>query len=276
MNRLVYLNDHFVHEEKATISCLDLGFQRGYAIFDFFRLIGNQPLHLEDHLDRFYFSASEMRLPVPKSRDELKQVIMELIWENEIPNSGIRIQLSGGFFTDGNAFTNPSLIISQVEFPLATQSMKENGIKLVSYEHQRQLPQVKSTDYIMSIWLQEYLKEQQADDLLYYSNGAITESPRSNFFIVSNEDRVVTPADQILKGITRKKVIELASSQFTIEERRVTKEEAYSAREAFITSTTKQIIPVVQVDGKTIGDGLPGSVTKKLMQQLNEACGFSI
>jgi D-alanine transaminase/branched-chain amino acid aminotransferase len=154
--------------------------------------------------------------------------------------------------------------------------MKENGIKLASYEHQRQLPQVKSTDYIMSIWLQEYLKEQQADDLLYYSNGTITESPRSNFFIVSNEDRVITPADQILKGITRKKVIELASSQFTIEERRVTKEEAYSAREAFITSTTKQIIPVVQVDGKTIGDGLPGSVTKKLMQQLNEACGFSI
>src|SRR3954471_1305936 len=247
MSRLVYLEDRFLNTEKANISILDLSVQRGYAIFDFLRLIGNHPLHLDDHLNRFFYSAEQMRLPVPKSREEIKQIIHELIWENDIPASGIRIQLTGGNFSDGNEFFNPLLFISQAPFPAPSRDHFENGIRLASYEYQRQLPHVKSTDYLMSIWLQPYLSERSADELLYHVGGMITESPRSNFFILSQEGKLVTPATGILKGITRIKVLQLASEVYTIEERALSMEEAIGAKEAFITSTTKQILPVTQI-----------------------------
>ncbi len=274
MKKLVYLNDRFLKEEDARVSYLDLGLQRGYGIFDFFRLVGNQPLHFEDHLDRFYYSAEQMRLPIVKTRGEIKQIIKELIWENELPDSGIRIQLTGGDVGEGNEFDSPSLIISQLQFPFPSAGMLENGLKLVSFEHQRQLPQVKTTDYLMSIWLQPFLKEKVADDILYHSNGIISESPRSNFFLVSRDGKLVTPGHHILKGITRKKLIEMASTEYVIEERDLHMDEVASASEAFITSTTKQIVPVVELDGKVIGNGLRGEITKKLMIELRERTGI--
>jgi branched-chain amino acid aminotransferase len=270
MSRLVYLEDRFLNTEKANISILDLSVQRGYAIFDFLRLIGNHPLHLEDHLNRFFYSAEQMRLPVPKSREEIKQIIQELIWENDIPGSGIRIQLSGGNFSDGNESFTPVLFVSQAPFPAPSAGHFENGIRLASYEYQRQLPHVKSTDYLMSIWLQPYLTERSADELLYHVGGMITESPRSNFFIVSQDDKLVTPATGILKGITRMKVLQLASEAYTIEERAVSIEEAMGAKEAFITSTTKQILAVTQIDNRSIGNGSRGAVTIQLADRLEE------
>ena len=274
MSRLVNINGKFLQETAASISFQDLSVQRGYSVFDFFRLVRNQPLHLEDHLNRFFNSALEMRLPVPKTREEIKQLIHELIWENELPDSGIRIQLTGGEFADGSDFNAPSLIISQLAFPFPTQSMQDNGMHLLLHAHQRQLPQVKSTDYMMSIWLQPLLKENQADDFLYHNNGIITECPRSNFFMVSAEGKIVTPANNILKGITRMKVLMLASNYFQVEERDIHIDELQAATEAFITSTTKQIIPVTRINGKEVGNGQVGEVTKKLTTELRAYCGF--
>ena len=274
MSRLVNINGKFLQETAASISFQDLSVQRGYSVFDFFRLVRNQPLHLEDHLNRFFNSALEMRLPVPKTREEIKQLIHELIWENELPDSGIRIQLTGGEFADGSDFNAPSLIISQLAFPFPTQSMQVNGMHLLLHAHQRQLPQVKSTDYMMSIWLQPLLKENQADDFLYHNNGIITECPRSNFFMVSAEGKIVTPANNILKGITRMKVLMLASNYFQVEERDIHIDELQAATEAFITSTTKQIIPVTRINGKEVGNGQVGEVTKKLTTELRAYCGF--
>jgi branched-chain amino acid aminotransferase len=274
MSKLVYVNDRFLDQEKATISIHDLNVQRGYGIFDFFRLVGNRPLHLEEHLDRFFFSAQQLRLPVPKSREDLKLVIKELIWENEMPDSGLRIQLTGGEMHNGFTQLHPVLFISQIEFAAPSQHFLENGIKMVTYEHQRQLPQVKSIDYLMSIWLQPILAERIADELLYFSNGLIRESPRSNIFLVTQDGKLVTPGEQILKGISRKKVLEIANSHFTTEERDIHLDEIASAKEIFLTSTTKQILPVSKVDGMTIGDGRPGPATKKLSEQLTQFCGM--
>jgi len=274
MSRLVNINGKFLQETAASISFQDVSVQRGYSVFDFFRLVRNQPLHLEDHLNRFFNSASEMRLPVPKTREEIKQLIHELVWENELPDSGIRIQLTGGEIADGSDFNAPSLIISQLAFPFPTQSMQDNGMHLLLHAHQRQLPQVKSTDYMMSIWLQPLLKENQADDFLYHNNGIITECPRSNFFMVSPEGKIVTPANNILKGITRMKVLMLASNYFQVEERDIHIDELQAATEAFITSTTKQIIPVTRINGKEVGNGQVGEVTKKLTTELRAYCGF--
>lgn len=273
MTKLAYLNDRFIHEEKATISINDLNVQRGYAIFDFFRIIGNRPLYLEDHLDRFYFSAQQLRLDIPKTREEIKLIIKELIWENEIPDSGFRIQLTGGELENGFTHYQPLLFISQIEFASPSVEQLENGIKLAIYEHQRQLPHIKSIDYLMSLWLEPFLKEQSADEILYVSNNFIRESPRSNIFLVTHDEKIVTPGEHILKGITRKKLIEHASNNYAVEERDVHVDEIWSAKEIFLSSTTKQILPVTRVDGHTVSDGKPGAITRKLLEEFRKMNG---
>lgn len=264
---LVFINNQFIPDEQACISHRDLSIQRGYGVFDFFRLIQNTPLYLEEHLDRFYFSAAQMRLDAGKTRDELKLIIHELIQKNNLPNSGIRLTLTGGNSPDGYQLVEPNLIISQHLFNPPTENQINNGIKLVTYNHQRQLPHVKTIDYLMAIWLQPYVKEKQADDILYYKDGLVSECPRSNFFLVLKDVTIITPANNILKGITRMKVLKSASQFLNVEERDIIVDEIRLAGEAFITSTTKQILPAVQIDGDVIGNGTPGKITKKLLDE---------
>ena len=248
MAKWVFLNDGFTAEEKASLHFRDLSFQRGYGIFDFFRLVGNEPLFLEDHLDRFYFSAKEMHLEVPFHRLELKKIIVELIGKNDLPDIGIRLSLTGGHSEDGFNLGKPNLVISQHAFSSPTDEQRHKGIKLTSYPHQRQLPHIKSIDYLMAIWLQPLRIKRGADDILYHHNGIISECPRSNFFLVTKDNKIVTPSVNALQGITRKKLIDLAKAYYQIEERDIVLDEIKSAKEVFITSTTKQILPVKQMD----------------------------
>jgi D-alanine transaminase/branched-chain amino acid aminotransferase len=121
----------------------------------------------------------------------------------------------------------------------------------------------------MAIWLQPYVRDKNADDVLYQRDGLVSECPRSNFFIVTKDDKVITPAENILKGVIRGKVLALAQQIGPIEERPVSLDDIRNAREAFITSTTKHIIPVLQIDGQPMGDGLPGKISRQLRQQLD-------
>lgn len=249
MAKLVYLNGDFIEEETALLHFRDLAFHRGYGIFDFFRLVGNEPLFLEDHLNRFYFSAEGMHLTMGLGRDELKAVIDDLIQKNKLPNTGIRLGLTGGYSEDGFSLGKPNLIISQHSFSMPTEESRKKGIELISYPYQRQLPHIKTIDYLMAIWLQPLRAGKGADDILYHQNGFISECPRSNFFLLTNENRIITPAENILKGVTRKKIIELARQHFEVEERAIHLDEIKLAKEAFITSTTKQVLPVRKIDG---------------------------
>ena len=264
----IFINDSFEAEENASLLVSDLSIQRGYGVFDFFRTINNKPVHLDDHLDRFFFSASKMRLPIGKTREQLKEIISELMQKNNIPDSGIRITLTGGYSSDGYSVSKPNLIISQK--PLIINDDVVNTIKLVSYAHQRQLPDVKSIDYMMAIWLKPFVEQNSADDLLYHTGGSVTESPRSNFFIVTADDKIVTPSNNILKGINRKYVTAIANKHFAFEERDITLDEAYNAKEAFLTSTTKLVLPVVKIDDKTIGNGEAGKFSLFIRQLLKE------
>ena len=248
MTKWVFLNGDFVDEEKAALHFRDLSFQRGYGIFDFFRLVENQPLFLEDHLDRFYFSACGMHLAIPFSREELTSVILDLIQKNSQPNTGVRLSLTGGYSEDGFNLGAPNLLISQHSFSPPTAEQQQTGIKLTACPHQRQLAHIKSIDYLMAVWLQPARVKKGADDILYYQNGLISECPRSNFFLVTKENTILTPSENVLKGITRKKVMELAKKHYEVEEREIRLEELLAAREAFVTSTTKQILPVRQID----------------------------
>jgi D-alanine transaminase/branched-chain amino acid aminotransferase len=182
-----------------------------------------------------------MRLEVGYTKKELVGVINELIQRNQLPGSGIRLTLTGGSSPDGMRITAPALIITQTVFSAPSNESITGGIRLMTFEHQRQLPHVKTIDYIMPIWLQPLINQHRVDDVLYCHNGAVTECPRSNFFIVTNDNKVVTAEDHILKGITRAKVIALAKQHFEVEERTLLIREVLEAKEAFITSTTKKV-----------------------------------
>ena len=271
MNELfVLVNDELIPAASAALGVGDLAIQRGYGIFDFFKTLNQRPIFLQDHLDRFFHSAEQLRLHIGKTREQLRALIHTLQQANNIPDSGIRMTLTGGYSPDGYTLAQPNLIITQQPLPTPITADLQKSIRLVTYSHQRQMPETKTIDYLMAIWLQPFIKETCADDVLYHTYGVITECPRSNFFIVTADNTLVTPGHHILKGITRMKVLELARQQFPIEQRDITIDELKTAKEAFITSTTKHLMPVVQVDTTIIGKGLPGEITRRLNRELYE------
>lgn len=122
----------------------------------------------------------------------------------------------------------------------------------------------------MGIWLQPKIREHQAHDVLYHQKGIVSEFPRCNFFLVTKENQIITPKHNALKGITRKRVLELRSQGFDVQESVVTINDIAQAKEAFLTSSTKRIQAVVEMDGQKIGDGTPGSITTALLKHLIE------
>jgi branched-chain amino acid aminotransferase len=266
------VNGELLPVSRASLLVSDLSIQRGYGIFDFFKTLDGRPLFLDAHLDRFYHSAARMRLEVGKSREELCAIITALQLRNHLPDSGIRLTLTGGFSADGFSPARPNLVITQQ--PLASRPVAElsKTIRVVSYPHRRQLPDVKSIDYLMAVWLQPYVVEHSAEDILYHSDGIITECPRSNFFLVTAEGVLVTPVRDVLRGVTRGKVLELARERFPVEERDITLGELRTAKEAFVTSTGRHILPVSQVDEVVIGG--PGPVSRWLSEALYRLYGL--
>lgn len=264
-----FVNNQFLPASEAALPISDLCIQRGYGLFDYLKVVQNIPLYLEDHLDRLFYSASEMRLPLPHSRTELKTIIGQLIQHNNLPLSGIRITVTGGLSPDGYSIATPNLMMTQSPLQLPSPEAIENGIKLITWPHQRQLPHVKTTDYIMAVWLQDKVKEQEADDILYFSKDSVSECPRANIFAVK-DGKLITPAQHILKGVIRKQVLRLAQDLLPVEERDLSLEELKAADEVFITSTTKQVLPVQQLDGVVLFQEGPGRITSQLLHLLQE------
>ncbi len=271
-NRYISINHQLYTEEDAKISITDLSIQRGFGIFDFLKTINNQAIFLEDHFDRFYNSAKEMNLEVGVSRIALKNSIDLLMKSNNMPNSGLKFILTGGFSEDGYTMSLPNLILTQVPFELDKASFNK-GMKLVTYHHQRQLPTIKTIDYLQAIRLQSYIKENLADDVLYHYNGSIRECPRANFFIVKG-NKVITPKTDVLKGITRSKILNLKIEGCSIVEEDFNLADFATADEAFISSSTKNALPVLEIDGRKIGDGNPGTITRKINEQLYQLIGI--
>ena len=268
--RYAYLNNTFLFEGNAVLPVGDLAIQRGYAIFDFLKVDRDVPVFLADHLDRFFRSAAKMDLPMARSQAELSAIIHELISRNRMGLSGIRLTLTGGVSGDGYSISEPNLIITQSPLQERSAELVEHGMKLITYPYLRQLPDVKTIDYIMAIRLQKLIREQGVNDVLYVHEGLISECPRTNFFMVSADGELITPDTGILEGITRKKVLEIGRRHFKVQERAVHLEELKAAREAFITSTTKGVVPVVAVDNLPIGTGRPGEITRRLDAELAE------
>lgn len=267
---LAYLTGEFLPLERAHLHVSDLSIQRGFGIFDFFRVREFVPLYLEHYLDRFFNSATRMGLPDLPERAALRSVILELIRRNELAEAGMKIILTGGYSPDAYQPVKGNLIISQHALVLPTVSQMDQGIKVITYPYRRDIPEVKTINYTMGVWLQQKVKEAKAADVLYYKDGVVSEFPRCNFFMVTRQGIVVTPHQYILHGITRMKVLESASTQFEVQERTVALKEVYDSAELFLTSTTKGILPIVQVDEHVIGSGKPGPVTRALRELLQQ------
>ena len=141
-NPICFLNDRFIPLAEAGLPVTDLGVQRGYGIFDFLRITKNIPLFCDDHLHRFFHSAKEMRLPVQQTKEELKRIIGQLLEKNNLPESGIRIMLSGGVAPDGFQILEPNLVIVQQPITPPSAQILQQGYTLVTYPHQRQMPQL--------------------------------------------------------------------------------------------------------------------------------------
>ncbi len=260
-----YIIDRIIPYAEAQVHVSDLSIQRGYGIFDFFRVRKHKALFIEDHLDRFFASAGKMQLPCSLSRTELKNTIEMLIEKNELSDAGIKVLLTGGYAEDGYTIQSPNLVIVEHAFKYPAQEQIDHGVKIITVNFRKELPDIKTINYQKAIMMTPQVKAAGAADLLYHHDGIISELPRCNFFIVDQHDVIKTPAEHILLGVTRKKVLELARKKYTVEEIAITLEDVYAAKEAFFTSSTKRLVPVVQVDDAKIGNGLPGTITRDLL-----------
>ncbi len=253
-----YYNGHISSFSQTGMSLNDLLVQRGYGIFDYLRVVDNQPLFVADHLDRLYQSASLMHMQVPESKESILKIVVELVAKNNMPYSGLKLIVSGGDSSDGYTLEQPRLTIIQQPLPVPSNKFSVNPFVLMSHPFQRQLPEVKTTDYLMAIYLQPKLKSFGGQDILYTHEGMVRECPRSNIFMINEQGHVITPKEQILKGITRKNILAVASENgIPVEERAISLEEIKKAKGAFIASSTKRIIPVSKIDESVISTDSP-------------------
>ena len=265
MMNYVHINGAIVSREDAKISINDLALLRGYGVFDYFKTVNGQPVWLQDHMQRLFFSAREMFLDTGHTPESLTKQIQELSAINGMTNCGTRITITGGYSEDGYNIGRPNLMITQDAFSY-NPAMFSKGTRLLTYQHQRQLSHIKTIDYLQAIRLQGEIKAVGADDVLYKNeSGMLRECPRSNFYIVCN-GKVVTPATGVLAGVTRKNILSLAGVK--VIQKDIHQDELSGIDEAFISSTSKIILPVLQIDGKLVGNGKPGKMTRMLWEKL--------
>ncbi len=267
MIKYIYLNGKIIPSSKALVSIYDIGFLRGYGIFDYLRTYNGKPFLLQEHLRRFRNSAKDLGLRVPISNAEIKKVIQKLLFKNKFKEASLRLVLTGGDLVGGLNFNfkRPTFAILAEPYHKQPESLFENGVKLMTYDHQRFLPEAKTVNYITAVLLQQWREKNNAFEILYTNNGKILEPSTSNFFAFIG-DILVTPKKDILIGTTRNLVLKLAKSKFKIEERDVTIKEISKFTEAFITGTNKEILPVVQINKKIIKKGKVGLNTKYLLE----------
>lgn len=267
---LCYVDGKFVKPEEAALPISDLIIQRGVGVFEALVSINQKPLMLTPHMERFINSAKRLKLANIPDVEFMKGVIREGIAKLG-RDVRVRTFLTGGdeFDNVNGCFPNPRFFALFDEPEFLTQEDFEKGKILEPVRYRREAPEVKSTNYSVTFDLPP-----EAFDVLYCPDGEITEAGHSNFFLVMDDDRIITaPLSRVLKGTTRGGVLELARQEgYTVEERCPLWSELASqhAREAFVTGSIKMVIPVVRVGGITLGTGHPGPVTRRLSQLYRE------
>ncbi|KAB7732109.1 aminotransferase IV [Rudanella paleaurantiibacter] len=264
-----YLNGTVRPVDELNIGITDLSLLRGYGLFDYFLTYNGRPFQWDWYWERFQNSAAGLRLPLPMSKDETYAVVMDLIGRAGGADVAFRFVLTGGYSADSISIGQPNLLIMTEDIHPVPGVQYEAGIRVMLDEYVRDMAEIKSTDYKRVILKALDIRAAGASDLLYHKDGEISELSRSNFFLVKG-NTLVTPNRHILRGITRRTVIELAKPDFVVHERPVLLSELQDADEAFTTSSTKRVLPIVQVGDLTIGDGQVGPKSRFLLQRFDE------
>jgi len=268
----LFIDDTWVDDTQASISIKDIAVLRGFAIFDFLRTYDGVPFRLEDHIDRFYNSALLMGMTPKYLKEELARIINEGIKKNAFANTYIKFIQTGGVSPDGfMPAKDQTFFVYFAKGEEISPDLYEKGIKVCTSPLMRQLPEIKTTNYAASIVEIQKVKQTGAVDILHTdSDGNIYEATRSNFFGVKN-GKLITAETGILKGITRKVILEIVEKEgIDLELRFINKSELADLNEAFITNSSHEITPVVQIDDVRIGEGNPGEMSQTLIKELRK------
>jgi D-alanine transaminase/branched-chain amino acid aminotransferase len=264
------INGEIMPAERGHIFINDIGLLRGYGLFDYCRTYGGQAFMRDLYLQRFERSAALMGISFPFQKDSIWQQMDELHQRTGMQDISFRLVLTGGYTPDGvTPAESPNLLIITEDIPYVAPEKFTKGIHIITDEYLRELPEIKSTNYVRLIMLRHQIKAAGAVDVLFHKNGTVSELSRSNLFLFHG-NTLVTPDTNILKGITRHVTLQLAKNIYKIEERPVTLEELWQADEVFTTGTTKRIMPITMIDGKPVADGKPGRNTLRLLEAFNE------
>lgn len=273
MQRIVYVDGQYVEEQDAKVSVFDRGFLFADAVYEVTAVINSKLADFEGHLTRLQRSCRELALQLPVSLDELTRIHQALIEKNRLEEGAIYLQLSRGNAGDRDfhfpgADVKSTLVLFTQARGIIDNPKAETGLKVITCPdirwHRRD---IKTVSLLAACMAKELAHAQGADDAFLVENGFITEGSSCNCYIVLADGTVVTRhlSNDILHGITRQSLLALAEKEgIALEERPFTPDEAYHAREIFLSSATTFVLPVVNLDGKTIGDGKPGPIARRL------------
>jgi D-alanine transaminase len=276
MNRTVYMNGEYLPETEAKVSIFDRGFLMADAVYEVTSVLGSKLIDFDGHIVRLQRSLDELEINNPHTREEWLNIHRELVRTNDLVDGGIYLQISRGAPNDRDFVwpdpetTTPTVVLfSQSKPGLANSPSAQTGIKVISIEDIRWgRRDIKTVQLLYPSMGKMMAQKAGADDAWMVQDGYVTEGTSNNAYIVK-DGLIITRAlsNNILHGITRAAVLRFADeAQMKIEERNFTIEEAQQADEAFITSASAFVTPVVELDGQKISSGAPGSVVPRLRE----------
>lgn len=278
---LIYIDGEFHPKEEAKISVFDHGLLYGDGVFEGIRIYHNRVFRLQEHLDRLYRSAKYINLDPGVSPDEMRELTLETCRRNGLSDGYIRLIVTRGKGSLGlspRSCPKATIICIVDKLAIYPQEFYERGLALLTVSTRRNLgsaldPQTKTLNYLNNILAKlEAERSGFEEALMLNPEGYIAEAAADNLFLIQG-DRLLTPATFLgaLPGITRSAVLEIAP-EFGLRpiETHLTLPDVYGAEECFLTGTAAEVIPVIEVDGRKIADGKPGSRTRKLIERFHE------
>ena len=281
MSMKIYLDGEFVDKENAKVSVFDHGLLYGDGIFEGLRSYHGKVFRLEKHIDRLWDSAKSIALDIPMTKVEMMEATNQTVAVNGLKDAYIRLIVTRGVGNLGlNPYScaKPTVIIIATQLALYPIELYEKGLEIVTASTMRMPPaalnpRVKSLNYLNSIMAKiEALRVGCEESLMLNHKGEVAECTGDNIFIIKGGVQMTPPISAgILQGITRDVVLELAAKLgIPAKEVAFTRHDVFVADECFLTGSAAELIPVVSIDQRTIGDGLPGTITKKLLEAFHE------
>lgn len=272
---MIYIDGQFLPREQAKVSVFDHGLLYGDGVFEGIRAYNGRIFRLNEHIDRLFDSAKTIDLAVPVSKEEMAKIIIETMRRNNLRDGYIRPIVTrgvGDLGLDPRKCEKASVICIAIEWGAMYGDLYEKGLKAVSVSVRRNPacalpPNVKSLNYLNNILAKIEANYKGGDEaIIFDTNGYISEGSGDNIFVVKNGVIITPPTLNNLRGVTRAVVLEIASSHgITLEEKNLGYFDMYSADEVFVTGTAAEVAPITTIDGRSIGSGKPGPITRQLI-----------